>query len=361
MNYKTLITVKLVLLLSLSLKAQGNSELRSYNKTLPVGKETSLEVFNKYGTIQITQWDKDSASIRVEIKASASEESKLNKLFDGITVNITDSKFLVRAQTDFKQNINMLFESFKGMTSKLISYDSKVEINYFIKVPEYLNLKIENKYGDVYMEDTYGSLIVSVSNGSFKANSIGKESSVTLVFCDATINSVVSGKIDASFSEITLGETEDLSVNSISSRFDIKRGGALRFESRRDKIFLGDISVLKGNSYFTDYNVARLSSILDITARYGSINTDMIDSKFESVTINSGFTDISLGFDQGSSYNLDIRHINAFLVLPDKNTKTEMKTLNEEKKEFMTFGTVGKDPGKTRVKIDANRGNIYLK
>ena len=74
-------------------------------------------------------------------------------MFDGITINITETKYLVRAQTDFSQNINMLFESFKGMTSKLISYDSKVEINYYINIPEYLNLKIENKYGDVYMEE----------------------------------------------------------------------------------------------------------------------------------------------------------------------------------------------------------------
>jgi hypothetical protein len=68
-----------------------------------------------------------------------------------------------------------------------------------------------------------------------------------------------------------------------------------------------------------------------------------------------------LTFNQGSSYNLDIRHINAFLVLPHENSKTERKALNDEKKEYMTFGTVGKNPGTTKVKIDANRGNIYLK
>ena len=77
-------------------------------------------------------------------------------MFDGITVNITDSKYVVRAITEFTSNINTLFESFKGMTSKIISYDSHIEINYFINIPEYLNLNIENKYGDVYMEDNSG-------------------------------------------------------------------------------------------------------------------------------------------------------------------------------------------------------------
>ena len=41
--------------------------------------------------------------------------------------------------------------------------------------------------------------------------------------------------------------------------------------------------------------------------------------------------------------------------------KYEEKTLNEDRKEYLTSGTTGKNPGKSRVKIDATRGNIYLK
>jgi len=68
-----------------------------------------------------------------------------------------------------------------------------------------------------------------------------------------------------------------------------------------------------------------------------------------------------LTFEQGSSFDFDIRHVNAFLVLPDKNVKSEEKELNNDKKEYMTSGTMGRNPGKAHVKIDATRGNIYLK
>ena len=100
---------------------------------------------------------------------------------------------------------------------------------------------------------------------------------------------------------------------------------------------------------------------INLSTRYGSVTTELIEKGFESININSGYTDISLRSDQGSSYNLDIRHLNAFLVLPEKNIKTEEKSLNEDKKEYLTTGTVGKNPGKAKVKIDATRGNIYLK
>lgn len=72
-------------------------------------------------------------------------------------------------------------------------------------------------------------------------------------------------------------------------------------------------------------------------------------------------SDISLTFDPAVSYNLDIRHVNAFLVLPEKNSDIEKKSVNEDKKEYMTFGTVGKNPGSVKVSIDTTRGNIYIK
>jgi len=361
MNYRYIITASLILLSFNSLSAQNETETRSFIKTLPVSRETSLEISNKYGTIQITPWNKDSAYIRAEIKAYAKDRSKLHKMFEGINVNITDSRYIIRAQTEFTSNINTLFESFKGMTNKIISYDSHIEINYFINIPEYLNLRIENKYGDVYMENSTGEFRITISNGSFKANNLSKNSSVNMIFCDARINSFVSGNIDASFSELSIDSTNDLSINSISSKWDIRKAGMIRGESKRDKFYIENIESFQCSSYFTDYKLNKLSKKINLSTRYGSFNADLIDRGFDDISINSNYSDISLTFDQASSYNLDIRHTNAFLVLPDKSIKSEEKVLNEDKKEILTTGTVGKNTTKTSVKIEATRGNIYIK
>ena len=86
----------------------------------------------------------------------------------------------------------------------------------------------------------------------------------------------------------------------------------------------------------------------------------LLRKDLKSININSGYSDISLRFDPAHLITLDIRHINAFLVLPDKNIKTEEKALNEEKKEYVTYGTVGKNPGTAKVKIDATREIFIL-
>jgi hypothetical protein len=255
----------------------------------------------------------------------------------------------------------MFFESFKGMTNKLIPYDSRVQINYFINIPEYLNLKIINKYGDVYMENNMGEFSIDLSNGSFKANMIKNANSIHLSFCDATINRLDVGKIDASFSELVINGAGDLDINSISSRFELKNTVRLRIESKKDKFFIGETESISGNSYFTDYKIEKISKEINITTRYGSFNADMIERGIELITLNSNYSDISLIFDPSVSYNLDIKHINTFLTIPETNSKLEKKSVNEEKKEFITFGTVGKNPGNVKVKIDATRGNVFIK
>lgn len=361
MNYKKIISLALIIFSFNILSAQIESETRSYIKTVPVGKETTLEVYNKYGTIQITQWNKDSVYIKAEVKAIGPNKEKLHRMSEGIIVSITESKYIVRAQTEFTQNMNSLFEQFKGMTSKLISYDSKVEIDYFISMPEYLNLKLENKYGDLYLENTSGKLEASLSNGSFKANSINKSCVLSFAFCNASINYIASGKVNSSFAEITIERADELDILSTSSRIDINKAGVVDFESRRDKFFFSNTGKLRGKSYFTDFRLDSLKTEININTMYGNIDVELINKGFESINIASSYTDINLEIDPGSSYEFDIRHINTFLVLPSKNAKIEKKVLSEEKKEYITFGSVGNNPGASKVKIDTNRGKFYLK
>ena len=340
--------------------SQNSLETRNYLKTFPVGRESVLEVDNKYGTIEITSWNKDSAFIRAEIKATAPNQSKLEKMFDGISVNITATGNLLLARTQFTQNINALFENFKGMTNKVIEYNSKVEINYFINVPEYLNLRIENRYGDVFIEKNTGDFSLSISNGSFKADSPGKKSTLNLSFCDATITNLKSGSIDASFSEVSLNDVEKISLKSISSKYRINKAAEVKIESRRDDFVIDQVGILEGNSYFTNFEIKSLVKTVILISRYGNLEIDNIGKSFESANINSGFSEISLEFDPLTSYKFEIRTLNTFLSLPSGN-KTEKRTLNEDKKEYITTGTAGSDPGTRLLKIDSNRGKIYLK
>ncbi|HVN58559.1 MAG TPA: hypothetical protein VMT63_09700 [Bacteroidales bacterium] len=361
MNYRlTTLAILFVIITDLA-AGQPVTEKRTFRKGVRVNREMTLEVTNKYGTIHILPSSNDSLNITAEIEASGQNHEKIRKMLEGINVSITEGNYSIIARTEFTQSINMIFEEFKGLTKKFIQYDSRVQINYSISAPSYLNMRIENKYGDVYMEDCSGSLSLTLSNGSFKAGTLQKLHDLNMSFCDATITGVDDASIDADFSEVSVGDAASLKINSISSKFELRHAGKISTDSKRDKFYIGTLSSLKGESYFTDFRIEKLEGDLDISTKYGSLTADMVEKSFRGATINSGYSDITINFDPSISYNLEIRHKNTTLYLPEKNASLEKKTVSEENGEFITFGSVGKAHGTVNVNIDANRGKIYIK
>jgi hypothetical protein len=361
MKHKYVIFAGLISLVLTPLSAQSVSEKRSFTKSLPLEKDSRLEIINKYGDIHITSWKKDSVYIMADIEAFAQNHSKLEKLFDGIEINITTTGLLVRAETEFGREITVLLESLKGLTEKIIDYDSRVQINYYINIPDHVDINIENQFGDISMENNTGVISVDLSNGDFKANYLNRISELSLDFGDVEIGSVKSGKISTTFSKYVISESGDLSINSTSSRFELDKAEKINIESRRDKFFIGNIAGMSGISYFTDYNIENLTGSTDLTLKYGRFDAESVDAGFDDINLSSAYCDISMDFDPSVSYEFEIRHTNAFVVIPDKNIKSEKETINEDKKEYLISGTLGNNPGSRKVKIDATRGNIYLK
>ena len=83
MNYRALIIIYFILSLSISSSAQSETETRNFIKSVPVRKESSLEVTNKYGTIHITTWNKDSVYVRAEVKGVATTRLNLRRCLTG--------------------------------------------------------------------------------------------------------------------------------------------------------------------------------------------------------------------------------------------------------------------------------------
>jgi hypothetical protein len=361
MRSKNILITGFLLLLAYQLSGQSVSEKRSFTKSIPLSRDARLEVNNKYGDIHITSWKKDSVSVKAEIEAFAPNRSRLQKMLDGIEVNISATGSLIRSETIFGKEITVLLESFKGITGKIIDYDSRVQINYYIKIPDNVDINIENQFGDIFMEDNTGVISVSLSKGNFEAKSLNRISDLSLDFGDADIGSVRSGKINSTFSKIKISQSEDISLNSTSTRFDLGKAGKVNVESRRDKFYIGNISEITGISYFTDYKIETLTGNTDLDLKYGSFEIDRVDEEFEKISLKSDYSDITAEFDPSASFELDIRHTNAFVVLPDKNIISEKEALNEDKKEYLITGKIGNNPGSRIIKIEAKRGNIYIK
>lgn len=346
---------------SAMLMSQSVSEKRSYSRSVKIERDARLEVNNRYGDIHFTTWNRDSVNIKAEIEATANSTSKLQNLLEGIEISISESGKSVRAETKFGKELTVLLESFKGFTEKIIDYGSRIRINYYISLPDYIDINIRNQFGDVSIENNTGTISVDLSNGDFSAGSLNRLAEFNFDFGDADIGSVKSARIVTTFSKFIIKEAGEVTISSTACRYELGTTGKLNFESRRDKFFMEEIAGLSGTSYFSDFNITRLKGVSDVNLRYGSFEVEETDGRFEKIDITSSYSDITLGFDQSFSSRFEINHTNAFVVIPEKNTKSEKETINDEKKEYLITGTAGSNPGSREIRIDATRGNIYLK
>ena len=88
------------------LLAQQYEKSRELTQAYPVTGETSLQIINKYGNIHILPWDEDSVRFEIKIKVESSKQSKVEKTYDNIEIEFTESSFYIIAQTVFGNQKN---------------------------------------------------------------------------------------------------------------------------------------------------------------------------------------------------------------------------------------------------------------
>lgn len=361
MNYKTILFPVVLFLLSVNfLQAQSFTESKRIERIFPVSSSTSVEIINKYGKIHIMSWKKDSVGIDIELTVKSDNLSKLNNIMDNIDFDFTSTDYYVIAETEFGRRYNSLFESIKDLAETIIPSDNVVEINYTVQVPKSIELKINNKYGDVYIDDHAGDLRLNLSNGDLKANELTGNTAINIEIGDGVINYIQDGKLDIAYSEFEVKRAEKLNLFCRSSKVDIGEVNDLTLNSRRDKLFINSTKTLYGETYFSDVYVYDLTSELNFTMKYGSLNMDYIQPGFSFLNINSNYTDINLTFDSGCSYMVDVNHTNAPFTYPEKLGVIEEKVIDEDEKEMNTYGKIGNAETSSKVRVTALKGTITI-
>jgi hypothetical protein len=323
-------------------------------KKYKISRSTTVDIYNKYGKIHVISWEKDSVLIRVSLNINSSEESKLKKLKNSIDFDFTGTSYYVNAKTVLGSDNRGFFTDVMDLAGKIISTDNNVTIDYLIMIPSYAHLKLENKFGDIYVDDITGSLNVTLANGDLKANRLRGKSTINLNTGDGVINYIKDGKINIAYSTFEVKDADKLIIDSRSSNINIDHVNYIKANSRRDKFYLPSIADLYGESYFSDFNITNLSHELNFNFRYGDLTINLIDKHFSFININSEYTDLDLIFASGAVYDIDVTHSEeVVLTYPVRYARLQDKVINEDQKQMLTFGTIGYGKPTAKVQINA--------
>jgi len=337
------------------------SETREMVKSFPVSKETQIEIGNKYGKIDIKTWDIDS--VRVEVKMSVEEKklSKLEEALKGIDFTITNSQNYLIFTTEVDKNKSSVAKEIQKFKETLLSSDGNIQIDYTVWMPNSNQLKIENKFGDIFIGDYQGEARIDLSNGNLKAGSFTKPLELTLNFADATINSIEQGRLDCNFSQLYVKKLGTVRVTSRSTEFDIQEADDLNMNSRRDKFRIRQVDLLDAEGSFSNFRISELTDRINIRTEYGDLEIERTAPDFGGIIVQSKNTDISLNFNRDEHFNYDFTYTKTELSLSSM-MKEEDKEVSEDEKTVKETGYFGKKSNDApKLNITADSGSIDIR
>lgn len=339
--YKRII---LLILLFTGLHSMGQpyKKSRSVVKSFKVGTDTEILVKNKYGNIQLVAWEKDSVKFEIQVEVSAKKESKVNTNFESIDFDFVASEYYIEAKTTFAGD-GSFWSDVKDKTSTVFAGENKTQINYKIYLPSSSPIEIENKYGNIFVTDHYGSVSIVLSNGDIKAHAFYGKTSIELQFGFAKIDQFTQGNLNLSYhSEIQLDETDDLKIESRSSRIRIEKANKLDINSNRDKYYIKDVQVINAKTSYSYFEIQALGEQLTINGKYGDLDIKNLKSDVSNVSFTFENADVSINknMDQNLAIELIYDEKTGLYFsdeLMNKNTSKE----DEEQKLVKTTGILG--------------------
>jgi len=343
----------LLLLICIGLSTQvfaSDDYIKSFDGKYAVKAGDQLTIENKYGDIEIKNWEVDSVVIKATITAHTSSEAKAESLFKGIEINMDQIGETIMAFTEMQKNFKT---------------GNKFSIDYEVFMPEYIQISLNNKFGDIYINTVKAKTNINLSYGNLLAEKFlypneKPLSSINLSYAKATINECNRTKLTLKYSKMNIGTSETLVVVSRFSKLHLDNNISLIADSKYDAFsVMNTESVLISKGQYSDIKIDNVSRNLNLNLRYGNCKVANVASDFESISIDNQYVPSRITIAEGASYMLEAETKYCGISYPsDSQVISEEKNHSESKIKVRVGNS---DSPKSRVSVISKYGNISLK
>jgi len=350
--YKSIAIIAL-LFVSLFSMAQSFRKYKTVKDLFNVTPETELYVSNKYGNIKLVTWDKDIVKFEVSIEVRDKKEAKADAKLESIHVSFVATDYRMEAKTYFAGE-SEFWTGVKDYSNKVLSSDNKTQIDYTIYLPKYMAINIDNKYGNILINDCVSRAEITLSNGDLKAHSFQHQTTLNMEFAYANIKQITEGVLNLGYhSEVIIDEAKDLNIVSKSSRVSIEAVENLNIKSDRDKYFLRSVKTIKAENTYTYLKIETIYKDLTVKAKYGDIDIRKYGDNISQMNFDVRNCDINITqpYDRAMEFTL-VYDSNTGLFFPEELKNKETVKQDEEEKLVKTTGTLGNQEER-KLKVNA--------
>ncbi|MCT4613833.1 MAG: hypothetical protein N4A49_03035 [Marinifilaceae bacterium] len=333
--YDKIIFILLWSLLPISNKAQ---ELKSFEKTLNysyelLSKNKLFKLNNEYGDISILKSDNDKIELKciLTTKSYSKEEAELffNRLKFEERISKYNSVIVNSGLGRFDFNLN------------------DFQIDYLIYIPEKIKIEINNKYGDIFINDVSNQIEIKIEYGNISCPSINNMiSDIDLKYSSLKIGKANNMTIKSEFSRISIESINNLDINSSNSFINIQNSKDSNISTHRDLIKFGESENL---------NLPEaISSNIQIGKINSSIKLKNTKSNFLIKDIADKLKDLSIINENGNGviFVSNINLINRYFML--NNSIASQSEIDTEEIDEIQL----RNDGKTEDSIETNSFKI---
>lgn len=339
-------------------------EIKEINKTFSKTSNSTLSIYNKYGNVHVNTHTGNDIKVDAVIKVETGSQSRTKQILNNIKIEVIEGNniiFKTLANVQKSNGQQPRIQSLTGMKPK----DKKLsfEINYFVSMPKTLPLTLKNSFGGVYLADHDAKLNVDVGYGDFKADRMTgtADKYVKVRFGNATIDYLQQGTLNISYSPFSLTKAGKVTLRNDYSDCNLGTVSSLNLENKGGSLRINQVANLRGESAYSKFRVGTLTKSLKLyTKSEGSVEIQKIAKSFQSVEIESKYTNIHLNFESGSNYRFEIdsKYGKIHLDHTSSNINKEIRSHSNTYYEGR-YGTSSNPSAK--VSILSEYGNVNLK
>ncbi|MEM9859672.1 MAG: DUF4097 family beta strand repeat-containing protein [Bacteroidota bacterium] len=339
----------LLLLCSLSVFANikpkdDTRESKSYERSFKVAPDSYLEVKNKYGQIIINTWDKDLIQINAEVTAHGKNYSDARKLLSRVDIDFSQTGLYLSVETMLDRKSGFFKELWNNVSdySKTLLSKTKLEIDYTIYMPSSVSLELENKFGDLYLNEFKGKCDINITHGNLRANVIHGSSHIEVGYGDVRIKEFKSGVLNLKTTDASIQSLGEVTLNSSSSYLSIKKADQLSLDSRGDKsLRIEEVNRIKGKSLFSKLELEQVNKSIDLNMNYGELKAGSVAFSFSKIDLEGKYTDVSLQFAPDTYLQANITAKEDQLSVPLEGISLDRNYEDEKKRYVNLKGTMG--------------------
>jgi hypothetical protein len=329
--------------------------VKKVDKTYGVNKNTRFSIENKYGSIDIRDWNEDQLKIEVEIVVRNVSKKDADKMFNEVRIEFSENENAISAETNYS-------DEFFDLAGKNFQNNKKFEVRYTIMLPSYLQVNAKNKYGDVFISKLYSASTIRVEYGTLKINELIAENrenmaEIDLAYSKGNIEECQWLRLILKYSKLAIENSKALVAVTKYSKLSIDQGSSLVCDSEYDSYELGILANFVTESQYTNIKISELSNKLILDTKYTDTKVEHISSGFELIQIDNSYGSIKLGIDPKASYMLDGTAKYAQISFSSQGNVNR----HQDNNEMRVSGLIGHDERtKSQVRIDTHYGGVNI-